>query len=55
MFLSTNPSNENYFEFGVFSKVKREGWYNVIKKSEEPKLGDAPVGHPSIFQEDSSV
>ena len=27
----------------------------MIKKSEKPKLGDAPVGHPSIFQEDSSV
>jgi len=27
----------------------------VIKKSEELKLGDAPMDHPSIFQEDSSV
>ena len=26
----------------------------MIKKSEKPKLGDAPVGHPSIFQEDRS-
>ena len=38
-----------------FSRIKREGWYDVIKKMKEPKLGDAPVGHPSIFQEDSSV
>jgi hypothetical protein len=25
----------------------------MIKKSEESKLGDAPVVHPCIFQEDS--
>ena len=38
-----------------FSRMKREGWYDEIKKMKKPKLGDAPVGHPSIFQEDSSV
>ena len=27
----------------------------MIKKSEKSKLGDAPVVHPCIFQEDSSV
>ena len=27
----------------------------MIKKSEKPKLGDAPVVHPCIFQEDSSI
>jgi len=27
----------------------------MIKKSEKSKLGDAPVVHPHIFQEDSSV
>ena len=27
----------------------------MIKKSEELKLGDAPMDHPSIFQEDSSA
>ena len=26
----------------------------MIKKSEKSKLGDAPVVHPCIFQEDSS-
>ena len=38
-----------------FSSIKREGRCDVIKKMKEPKLGDAPVGHPSLFQEDSSV
>ena len=27
----------------------------MIKKSEKFKLGDAPVVHPCIFQEDSSI
>ena len=27
----------------------------MIKKSEKSKLGDAPVVHPCIFQEDSSI
>ena len=36
-------------------KDQERGWYDVIKKMKDPKLGDAPVGHPSIFQEDSSV
>ena len=43
------------FVWRKFSRIKREGWCDVIKKMKEPKLGDAPVGHPSIFQEDSSV
>ena len=38
-----------------FSRIEREGWYNVIKRIVTPKLGDAPVVHPNMFQEDSSV
>ena len=38
-----------------FSRIKRGGWYNMIKESESSKLGDAPVVHPCIYQEDSSV
>ena len=33
-----------------FSSSKREGWCNKIKKSEELKLGEAPMDLPSIFQ-----
>ena len=29
---------------------KQKGRYDEIKKSEKPKLGDAPVGHPSKFK-----
>ena len=38
-----------------FSRVKRGGWYNMIKKCEKSKIGDAPVVHPCIFLEDSSI
>ena len=36
-------------------KDQERGWYDEIKKSEKPKLGDAPMVHPSILQEDSSI
>ena len=39
----------------MFSRIKRRGWYNVIKRIVKPKLGDAPVVHPNIIQEDSSI
>jgi len=34
---------------------KQKGRYDEIKKSEKPKLGDAPVVHPNHIQRDSSV
>ena len=36
-------------------KYQERGWYDEIKKSENPKLGDVPLVHPSISQEDSSI
>ena len=56
-FLCTNPLMKFTLSlvWRKFSRIKREGWYDVIKKMKEPKLGDAPVGHPRIFREDSSV
>ena len=66
IFLSTNSSNEVYEKFGVTEVFKGQDsmkfmrslvWKDdiVIKKSEATKLGDAPVGYPSIFQEYSSI
>ena len=55
--LCTNPLMRTTMSFGVkevFKDQERE-WYDEIKKSEKPNLGDAPMGHPSIFQQDSSI
>ena len=43
------------FDVKKIFKHQERGWYNVIKKSENPKVGEAPVGHQSIFQVDSSI
>ena len=51
--LCTNPLMRTVLSlvWRKFSRIKREGWYYVIKKSEKPKLGDAPWFIPTIFRE----
>ena len=38
------------FDVKEVFKDQERGWYDEIKKSEKPKLGDAPMGHSSISQ-----
>ena len=55
--LCTNPLMRTTMSFGVKEVFKNQerGWYDEIKNSEKPKLGDVPLVHPSISQEDSSI
>ena len=55
--LCTNPLMRTTMSFDVNEVFKNQerGWYDEIKKSVKPKLADAPMGHPSILQEDSSI
>ena len=56
IFIVANPlmSCSKFGVEEVFKDQERE-WYDKIKKSEKPKLGDAPMGYPSILQEYSSI
>ena len=55
--LCTNPLMRMTMSFGVKKvfKDQERGRYDEIKKSEKPKLGDVPLLHPSISQEDSRI
>ena len=55
--LCTNPLMRTTMSFGLKKvfKDQERGRYDEIKKSEKPKLRDAPIGHPSILQEESSI
>ena len=55
--ICTNPLMRITMKFWCEGSLKYQerGWYDEIKKSEMPKLGDAPMRYPSISQEDSSI